>query len=44
MTADSDQIADAQGARTGPETIRLRILHHASAIRAQNLPRAGARL
>jgi hypothetical protein len=62
MTADADEIADAQGARTVRRygtyvvsgfnrtfgrtrrwTTRLRNLHHASAIRVQNLPAASAR-
>ena len=57
MTADADEIADAQGARTVRayrsyvasgfsrtcrRTFRLRNLHHASAIRAQIVPRACA--
>jgi hypothetical protein len=46
MTAGADEIADAQAARAlpaYPRTIRLRNLHHASAIRAQIVPRACAR-
>jgi len=53
MTANADEIADTQGARTVrayrpyvvsgfTRTIRLRNLHHASAIRAQIVPRACA--